>query len=114
MTGAASNGRFDLSAAAATAAAETPAVPFLFSYKGEDYEIPPATSWPLSAQAQIAAGELEGALTSLLGKEPLERLIAAGMTVGELNILFTAVGEAAGMTDLPNLPAPARPGSTRT
>ena len=114
MTGAATNGRFDLSAAAAAAAAESKAEPFLFTYKGADYEIPPATSWPLSAQAQIAAGELEAALTGLLGEAAYRGLIGAGMTVGELNILFTEVGRAAGMEDLPNLPPRAQPASTQT
>jgi len=114
MTGAATNGRFDLSAAAAAAAAQNEAVPFGFTYKGEDYEIPPATSWPLAAQAQIAAGELEAALTGLLGEDAYRRLVAAGMTVGDLNLLFTAVGEAAGVESLPNLPAPAQRGSTPT
>jgi len=108
------NGRFDLSAASAAAAAESPPVPFEFSYKGEDYTIPPATEWPLSLQAQIAAGDLEGALTGLLGQEPYKRLLADGMTVGELNILFTKIGEASGVENLPNLPVPAQPGSTPT
>jgi len=111
---AAANGRFDLSAASAAAAAESPPVPFLFSYKDVNYTIPPATEWPLSLQAQIAAGDLEGALTGLLGEEPYKRLLTDGMTVGELNILFTKIGEASGVENLPNLPVPAQPGSTPT
>jgi hypothetical protein len=114
MSGAASNGRFDLDAAALAAAAETAPVPFLFTYKGEDYSVPPATSWPLEAQALVASGDLDRALTSLLGAESYARLLKAGMTVGELNILFTAVGEAAGVESLPNLSAPAAHGSTPT
>jgi hypothetical protein len=114
MSRAASNGRFDLDAAAAAAVAESEPAPFLFSYKGADYEVPPATSWPLEAQSLIGKGELERALVMLLGQEPYERLVAAGMTVGELNVLFTAVGEAAGMGDLPNLSPPAPAGSTQT
>lgn len=108
------HGRFDLDAAAAAAAAESSAVPFAFTYHGADYEVPPATAWPLEAQRFIARGELDPALVLLLGKEPYEHLIDAGMTVGELNVLFEAIGEAAGVGSLPNLPQPAQPGSTQT
>jgi hypothetical protein len=114
MSRAASNGRFDLDAAAAAAVAEGNAAPFLFTYKGTDYQVPPATDWPLEAQSLIGRGELEAALVMLLGREAYDALVAAGMTVGELNVLFTAVGEAAGVGGLPNLSAPAAAASTPT
>jgi len=116
MSGAA-NGRpaFDLDAAAAKAAAdEGGAVPFAFTFRGQDYEAPPAMAWPLRAQRLIAKGELEPALGLLLGDEQYDRLVEAGMTVGDLTVLFEAIGEAAGTGGLGNSPPPARPGSTRT
>lgn len=117
MTRAASNGqpeRFDLDAAAKAAAAESAPVPFAFTFKGEDYEVPHAMSWPLEAQRRISQGDLDGALPMLLGTEQLDRLTAAGITMGELTLLFEAIGQDAGVGGLPNLPQPARPGSTRT
>jgi len=109
----AANGRhpFDLDAATAAAAAESKPVPFLFTYKGENYAIPPATAWPLEAQARIGRGELEAALVMLLTQDAYDRLLAAGMTVGDLTVLFEAVGQTAGVGGLGNSPRPARAGS---
>jgi len=115
MTGAA-NGRpavFDLDAAAEKAAAEGSAAPFAFTYRGESYEAPAALSWPLEAQRLIGRGELEAALSMLLGAEQFARLVDAGITVGELSVLFEAIGEAAGVGSLPNSPRPAPRASTR-
>ena len=81
---------------------------------GGPYEVPPAVLWPLEAQAKIAQGELQDALTMLLGAEQYDRLVEAGITVGELGVLFQAVGEAAGVGGLGNLSAPAQRGSTPT
>jgi hypothetical protein len=105
--------RFDLDAAAKAAAAESHPVPFAFTYKGEDYDVPPAVQWPLEAQRLIGLGELDTALAMLLGQDQYEGLIAAGITVGDLTVLFEAIGKAAGVDGLPNLPQPVPPGLTR-
>jgi hypothetical protein len=115
MSGAANGrARFDLDAAAASALAEAKPVPFAFTFKGQEFEVPAAVLWPLEAQALIAKGELDRALTMLLGAESYDRLIVAGITVGELTVLFEAVGEAAGVGGLGNLSAPAARVSTPT
>lgn len=115
MTRAPANGaRFDLDAASAAALADTRPTPFAFTYHETDYEIPAAVLWPLEVQSLIAKGELETALTMLLGGDVYARLMSAGITVGELSVLFQAVGEAAGVGGLGNLSAPARRDSTRT
>src|SRR5262245_48092642 len=106
--------RFDLDAAAKAALAEARPEPFLFTYHGADYEVPPAILWPLEAQAKIAAGDLEAALVMLMGQETYDALVAAGITIGELTTLFGAVGEAAGVGGLPNLSGSAPPVSTAT
>ena len=100
-------GKFDLDKASAAALAESKPVPFQFTYKGADYEVPAAVLWPLEAQALIAQGEIAQALTMLLGAENYALLVAAGMTVGELTTLFEAVGEAAGVGGLGNSSPPA-------
>jgi len=106
--------RFDLDAASAAALAETRPEPFLFTYKGSDYQVPAAVTWPLEAQALIGAGELEDALIMLLGDKQYSALVKAGMTVGELSVLFQAVGEAAGVGGLGNSLALVQPDSTPT
>jgi hypothetical protein len=103
---------FDLEAAAKAAAAEAGEQPFPFAYKGGQYQVPAATLWPVAALAELAAGELAGALGVLLGEKVYHRLVAAGLTVGELNTLFAAVGAGAGFPSLPNSPPPAPPSST--
>lgn len=114
---AAANGQpepFDLDAAAKAAAAESTAVPFTFTYRGETYTVPHAMDWPLDAQLKIARGELNQALPGMLGAEQVARLSAAGMTLAELTVLFQAIGKQAGVDGLPNLPQLAAPGSTPT
>jgi hypothetical protein len=104
--------RFDLDAAIKAAAGEAEAVPFRFSYAGADYEVPPATSWPIAAMAALAAGDLAGALTRLLGDDAYAQLEASGLTLGGLNALFEAIGAASGVGSLPNSSPPPRPVST--
>jgi hypothetical protein len=106
--------RFDLDAAAAAAAAEAKATPFLFTYKGSDYEVPAALSWPVEVMDMIGQGDLSEALTQLLGEDQHARLIAQGINLGELNVLFDAIASASGLGDLPNSPAPRRRATTRT
>ena len=117
MTGAGArqnpDGVFDLEAAAEAAAGEAGGQPFVFSYKGASYDIPAGRDWPVAALAALAAGELETALSALLGEANYVKLTDAGLTVGELNALFTAVGKKAGFPSLPNSSPPRRPSSTR-
>jgi hypothetical protein len=105
---------FDLEEAAKAAATEAGDEPFPFTYKGTSYEIPPGNSWPVAALAALGAGELEAALTALLGGDTYGQLSAAGLTVGQLNALFTEAGRRAGFPSLPNSPLPAPPSSSPT
>jgi hypothetical protein len=114
MTRAANGRPFDLDAAVVAAAAESEPVPFQFSYHGAAYEVPPATAWPMAAQAMIGAGDIDKAMHMIVGAEVYQALCDAGMTMGELTVLLGAVGEAAGVDGLPNSSEPAAQGSTRT
>lgn len=118
MTTASANGTtaehiFDLEAAAKAAATEAEGQPFAFTYKAERYEIPPGRAWPVAALNALAAGELEAALGQLLGADTYAKLAAAGLTVGELNALFTEAGRLAGFPSLPNSPLLAPPSSSQ-
>jgi len=116
MTGNHANGKtaapFDLEASARAAAGDTD--PFAFTYKGETYTVPPSSAWPMPALRALAAGDLDGALSQLLGDDEYERLCAAGLTLGELGHLFESVAGDAGLSSLPNSLPPARRVSTRT
>lgn len=118
MAGNAANGKtpavFDLEAASLAATNEAEAVPFAFTYKGQSYEVPPSTTWPISALRAISAGDLDGALPELLGAEQYEQLAASGLRVGELSILFERIAAHSGLGSLPNSGPPQRHVSTRT
>ena len=79
MTGASANGDglLDLEAAADAAASEAERTPFTFAYKGRKYELPPHGGWSVKALRATAAGDLQGALGELLGKE-FDQLCDAG------------------------------------
>jgi hypothetical protein len=114
VTGAANGQPFDLDKAVQAAYAESKPVPFRFAYHGEVYEVPPATDWPIDAQAKIGGGDIDGAMRMIMGGDTYRKLSAAGMTMGELTLLLGEVGTAAGLDGLGNSLQPAAPGSTRT
>jgi hypothetical protein len=114
---AAQNGKraavFDLEAAAKAAAKEGAGDPLPFTYKGLTYEVPPSGEWPVEALAKLGTGDLNGALTELLGPEAFAALCAAGLKLGELGVLFEHLAADAGLESLPNSSAPAQLASTR-
>jgi hypothetical protein len=117
VTGNHANGKlapFDLEVAAAQAEAEGDAQPFAFTWKGETYAVPPMVAWPISALRALSAGNLDGALSELLGAESYDALATAGLRVGDLNVLFDKIAADAGMGSLPNSPPPALRAGTRT
>lgn len=105
------HGSFDLEAAEA-AALEAEGAPFAFTYAGADYAVPPSKQWPVSAFQDIAAGDLEVALSKMLGEEEFTRLADAGLRVAGLNALFEEIGRLAGLGGLPNSRQPAVRSST--
>lgn len=116
MTTATANGQavpFDLDAAAEAAAGEAEGATFAFTYKGTRYEVPPTTTWPVSAFRDIANGDLETALSKLLGEDAFGGLADAGLRLGDLNLLFEEIARGSGL-NLPNSRPPARQSSTRT
>lgn len=104
---------FDLDAAAKAAADEAERVPFRFTFHGDAYEMPNQRDWPVAAVRAFGSGDLETALEQICGEAVLNKLTAAGLTLGELNLLFDEASKAAGFGDLPNSPPPPRRGSTR-
>jgi hypothetical protein len=117
VTGNRANGQpavFDLEAAAKAAAKEGSGEPFAFTYKGRDYEVPPSDQWPVEALGRLADGDLNGALSELLGADAYAALSGAGLVLGELNVLFEKLAADAGLESLPNSSLPARLATTRT
>jgi hypothetical protein len=105
VAGNAANGKraaFDLEAAAAAAVAETGSEPFAFTYRGEQYEMPPSNEWPVSVLRTMSQGDLDGAMSALLGEEAYAQLCDAGLKLGELTKLFDQVAQQAGFQALPN------------
>jgi hypothetical protein len=117
MSGNPANGKapFDLDAAAADAAAdEALAVPFAFTWRGKTYTLPPQGAWPMTVVRSLAAGDLNEAMSRLLGAGGYNELCDTGMTLGQLKLVFDAIGQDAGMGGLPNSSPPALAGSTPT
>jgi len=106
-------GAFDLEAAAEAAAREAKAAPFLFTYKGSNYQVPPSQSWPVEVMDLIAKGDLSEGLSRLIGAEQWQQLTEAGITVGALNTLFDEVAKASGLEALPPSSGPQLPAMTR-
>lgn len=104
--------RIDLEASARAAASEADREPFLITYKGSDYDVPPQYAWPVKAMRAIGRGDFDEALPLLLGPENADQLTADGLVSGELNHLFELIAKAAGL-DLGNSPALPPPSSMR-
>ncbi len=96
------SGPFDLDAARA-ARAEATGERFAFTSHGESYTMPGPKDWPVQVTAALSKGDLEGALTQLLGPEDTGRFLGGGpVTMGDLEALFGAVAKWAGVGDLGN------------
>lgn len=105
---------YDLSEAANAALAEALERPFRFTYKGVVHELPNQKLWPLSAMDDMG-GDI-GQFLEAIGAKPevYESLSAAGLVVGELQLLIEAAAKDAGVGNLPNSKPPARRATTRT
>ncbi len=106
---------FDLDAATKAAKAEATGEVFEFTFRGESFAVQRLDDWPLQAQAALATGELGTAMRMLL-TEPgrWDVLLATRPTLGDLRVLFEAVGEWAGVGGLGNSAAPQQLVSTLT
>ncbi len=105
---------YDLSQAASAALAEAIERPFRFTYKGVVYELPNQKLWPMSAMDDMG-GDISEFLEAIGAKpEVYEGLAAAGLVVGEMQLLIEAAAKDAGVGNLPNSKQPARRATTRT
>lgn len=92
---------FDLEAAAKAAEVEANGDPFPFQLRGEVFAVPPAAEWPIDVPSRLKDGDLAGAMESMLNGN-YERFIGQRPTMGELNALFDAISEWAGVENLGN------------
>jgi hypothetical protein len=113
QAGANGAGTWDLDAASAAAKAEANAAPFVFTYHGTRYEVPSANAWPVEALDLLSEGELGPALRLLLGDDAYRGMVDAGLTLGDLNLLFDQLAKASGMGGLPNSPPPPKRATAR-
>lgn len=108
------NGHFDLDKAAGAAIAEALEHPFRFSYKGELYELPNQRTWPIDAADRLAADGDMGAFLDAIGAgDVYDRLMAAGLRIGELEVLMDQAAQDAGLGGLPNSSRQRRRAPTR-
>ena len=117
MTARANGHRFDLNAKRAqardAASDEASARPweFVFGNPPQVFAIKAQRAWPARSKGHLDRGELEEALNLILDKP--DEFWAADPTLGDLEDLFTAYGEAIGVGDLGESAASAPRVSTR-
>lgn len=75
---------------------------------GERFTFPPVNDWPIELTDQLQNGDLLGALRLLLSEEDMPRFLATRPTMADLNDLFEALGNRAGVGGLGNSSASAR------
>ena len=80
---------------------------FTVKLGGEEFTFPPITEWPVELTELLQKGELMDALRLLLSDEQSPRFIAQHPTMGDLNDLFEALGNRAGVGGLGNSSASA-------
>jgi hypothetical protein len=104
-------GLFDLKAAAAAEADDTP---FAFTYGGLVLQVPPQKKWPVKAMRMLTGDDADpiAAFELLFGKEVFGQLCDAGLLFGEITKLMEAVAAAAGLEGGPTSPR-RPPASTR-
>ena len=97
-----------------TVRSEEETFPFLFG--GEDFELMPMSEWPLATMDVLDTGDLKAALGGLIvgGDEALARFMAHGPNMGDLEDLFNAASEWAGVENLPNFARQPQLASTQT
>lgn len=101
---------YDLDAAKA-AQREALGEPFVFSFKGEKYALPPSAEWPVDVSAMLAEGNVQKAVRTLLGvvdEDAANRFLAAGPTMGHVNLIVEEAARRENM-DFPTSSSP--PGS---
>lgn len=116
MTTPNNNGVFDLDAARA-ARDEADETPFDFTLGGEKFTLPPQRQWSAKAAFAMSRGRQEDfadAMQELIGEDQLNRLLDAGLQLGDIEILFDEIARRGSGTDLPNSSAPKPQGTTRT
>ena len=114
-----SNGQqqtFDLNKARAAARAEAKAehFPFVFGPDDREFHALPMNDWPLGMAVFLSEGNLIEAIRLVLAEGEFTDFLACTPTFGDLNLLFGAIGEWAGVGGLGNLSPPPQLGSIQT
>lgn len=65
-----------------------------FEYGDLSFSIPTSENWPIDVLENVEDGKLTGALKALLGDDQWDKFKEKYNTVGHLNKLFDAAGEA--------------------
>ena len=69
---------------------------------GEEFTFPPIQEWPVEMTDCLQRGELLDALRLLLSEEDFPKFLSQKPTMGDLNDLFEALGNRAGVGGLGN------------
>lgn len=82
--------------------AEAASADYVVRLGGESFSFPPVNEWPVELTDSLQKGDLMAALRLLLTDEELPRFLAQRPTMGDLNDLFEALGNRAGVGGLGN------------
>jgi len=81
---------YDLDAAKA-AQREALGEPFVFSFRGAKFALPPSSEWPVEVSAMLAEGNVQKAVFTLLAvldEDSARNFVAAGPTMGHVNLII--------------------------
>ena len=88
---------FDLDAAAA-AKREALGEGLTFTWRGEEYTVPPPGAWDFEVQARLSGGYPVPAMTLILGEEQAARYWATRPSITDVTALMEAVSSQSGLT----------------
>lgn len=71
-------------------------------FGGELFDFPGVQEWPIELTEVLQTGDMKAALKLLLSDEDAARFLAHKPTLGDLNELFEALGNASGVGGLGN------------
>lgn len=77
---------------------------YRIQFGNEMFDFPGVHDWPIELTAVLQSGDMVAALRLLLSPEDVDKFLRHKPTLGDINDLFEAIGNASGVGGLGNSP----------